>query len=339
MLEPSSGWPTPRSSDGEKNIRTPEGSAREMERKGGPQDLNQAATLTPSGWPTPQAHDTSGRSDGQKEKHGTQHGCSCLVQTAKTTELPHSGWPTPAANEYEQDPEKMRLRREHQKAMGRNGNGFGLTLGMLVTSAVGWPTPCAKDADSHRNATATRSPEAKRGEVGTTLTDAATYAGWATPTTVEKARSEEFRKGREPNAREALAGWRTPDHNQRGGDYQDPEKVLSRIEAGHQVNLNDQATLAGWPTPMAGTPAQNGNNEAGNTDSSRKTVALATHGDPSNGSPARTESRGQLNPEFSRWLMNYPPVWGQTAPCKRRRARACSGATATPSSQPSPPSS
>lgn len=32
---------------------------------------------------------------------------------------------------------------------------------------------------------------------------------------------------------------------------------------------------SGWPTPMAGTPAQNGNNEAGNNDSSRKTVALA----------------------------------------------------------------
>jgi hypothetical protein len=31
----------------------------------------------------------------------------------------------------------------------------------------------------------------------------------------------------------------------------------------------------GWPTPMAGTPAQKGNNEAGNTDSSRKTVDLA----------------------------------------------------------------
>lgn len=29
-----------------------------------------------------------------------------------------------------------------------------------------------------------------------------------------------------------------------------------------------------WPTPMAGTPAQNGNNAAGNTDSSRRTVAL-----------------------------------------------------------------
>lgn len=31
----------------------------------------------------------------------------------------------------------------------------------------------------------------------------------------------------------------------------------------------------GWPSPMAGTPAQNGNNEAGNNDSSRRTVALA----------------------------------------------------------------
>ena len=29
-----------------------------------------------------------------------------------------------------------------------------------------------------------------------------------------------------------------------------------------------------WPTPMAGTPSQNGYNEAGNTDSGRKTVAL-----------------------------------------------------------------
>lgn len=31
-----------------------------------------------------------------------------------------------------------------------------------------------------------------------------------------------------------------------------------------------------WPTPMAGTPAQNGHNEAGNTDSGRKTVELAS---------------------------------------------------------------
>ena len=34
--------------------------------------------------------------------------------------------------------------------------------------------------------------------------------------------------------------------------------------------------MVGWPTPMAGTPAQNGNNAAGNNESSRKTVELAS---------------------------------------------------------------
>jgi hypothetical protein len=34
------------------------------------------------------------------------------------------------------------------------------------------------------------------------------------------------------------------------------------------------SAFIGWPTPMAGTPAQKGYNEAGNTDSGRKTVAV-----------------------------------------------------------------
>ena len=40
-----SGWPTPRAADGEKNVRTTEGSLREMQRKGTPQDLSMAATI------------------------------------------------------------------------------------------------------------------------------------------------------------------------------------------------------------------------------------------------------------------------------------------------------
>ena len=40
------GWPTARSSDGEKNVRTLDGSLREIKRKGGPQDLAQAAAIT-----------------------------------------------------------------------------------------------------------------------------------------------------------------------------------------------------------------------------------------------------------------------------------------------------
>jgi len=47
-------------------------------------------------------------------------------------------WPTPAANEFEGgDPEKMWARREREKAKHRNGNGFGLTIGMLATASIG----------------------------------------------------------------------------------------------------------------------------------------------------------------------------------------------------------
>ncbi len=53
------------------------------------------------------------------------------------------GWPTPAANEFEGgSAEKMWDRREREKAKGRNGNGFGMTIGMLCT---GWPTASARD--------------------------------------------------------------------------------------------------------------------------------------------------------------------------------------------------
>ena len=49
-----------------------------------------------------------------------------------------------------------------------------------------------------------------------------------------------------------------------------------RMQSGKQVSLECAAFLASWPTPMAGTPAQNGNSAAGNNDSSRKTVMLAS---------------------------------------------------------------
>lgn len=48
------------------------------------------------------------------------------------------------------------------------------------------------------------------------------------------------------------SGWRTPDHNERGGAYSDPHKALARVKSGHQINLEDQATMAGWRTPTTG---------------------------------------------------------------------------------------
>jgi hypothetical protein len=54
------------------------------------------------------------------------------------------------------------------------------------------------------------------------------------------------------------------------------------------VRRTSDSGFGGWPTPMAGTPAQNGNNPAGNTDSSRRTVALV-HGWPT---PTRMDAAG-----------------------------------------------
>lgn len=63
-----------------------------------------------------------------------------------------------------------------------------------------------------------------------------------------------------PTGDSGSTGWRTPDSNQRGGAITDPEKVLSRIEKGHQVNLEDQACLVGWPTPQVCTGPNNSEN-------------------------------------------------------------------------------
>lgn len=107
-------------------------------------------------------------------------------------------------------------------------------------------------------------------------------------------------------------GWPTPcqQDGPKGGPSQGTDRLPNAVQ------------LSGWPTPMAGTPAQNGNNEAGNNDSSRKTVELATtqiparltaSGDLLTGSTAGMPSGGRLSPRHSRWLMGLPPEWDDCA--------------------------
>ena len=81
-----SGWPTARAADAEKNVRTLEGSLKEIERKGSPQDLAQAAAAT---WPTPATRDGKGGYLGGRIRNG-------LISTDTLDVAAQlASWPTP----------------------------------------------------------------------------------------------------------------------------------------------------------------------------------------------------------------------------------------------------
>lgn len=82
------GWPTSRAADGDKNVRTLEGSLREIERKGTPQDLSMGAAL--AGWPTTTCSDSLRHpsQDFQTKNHTLNH--SAIL----------SGWQTPTVDGF-----------------------------------------------------------------------------------------------------------------------------------------------------------------------------------------------------------------------------------------------
>lgn len=114
-------------------------------------------------------------------------------------------------------------------------------------------------------------------------------------------------------------GWPTVTASLVNKGVRSEEGALIEAMRSRGPDLAAAVSLAGWPTAMAGTPAQNGNNAAGNNDSSRKTMQMVTTDQPMRittsgmlltGCSAGMESGGQLNPEHSRWLMGYPVAWG-----------------------------
>ncbi len=151
----------------------------------------------------------------------------------------------------------------------------------------------------------------------------------------------------------SLCGWPTTSTMDSGNTGTAWETRRERVKATYPVGHNGfglilpmAAQLAGWPTPMAGSPGTDSYSQAGNTDSSRRTVALAggqiaghgldlpaewsgparltATGETLIGSDAGTKSGGQLNPEHSLWLMLGPfaTAW---AFCGERVTRSRSG--------------
>ena len=123
-------------------------------------------------------------------------------------------------------------------------------------------------------------------------TSGSAFTGWPTPRTPTGGPESAERKkelgrkdsgGGDLQAVALMAGWPTPDAGM--NTFSNPEVHMARIAKIKELRKNGNgaglplaivAHLAGWPTPQAGSPATDGYNEAGNTDSSRRTVALVS---------------------------------------------------------------
>ena len=110
----------------------------------------------------------------------------------------------------------------------------------------------------------------------------------------------------------------------------------------------DLPTVTGWATPTANQP---GETAAGHIERKRRArdagasmgltvtslthqAELVDHGTSSNGSPAATARRAQLNPAFTLWLMGYPAAWACCAPQATRSSRRSRPSSSAPSSTP-----
>jgi hypothetical protein len=139
-----------------------------------------------------------------------------------------------------------------------------LELGLRTQDTFGQVLPGSSASRSLQSSLESRL-RARLSSLGSTLYTL-TWKPWNTPSGPSRFR---LRASVRRTSETDSSGWPTP-------------KVTDTNGPGNSTNrqggmaLHTCAQLAGCPTPMAGTPAQNGNNAAGNNDSSRKTVAVCS---------------------------------------------------------------
>lgn len=125
-------WPTARETDGEKNVRSFEGALREMERKGSPQDLCQAARI--ASWPSPMAgtpaqkgYNEAGNTDSARRTVALVTGHAAASERAKL-----ASWPTASSRDW--------------KSSASNKHGENARPLNEVARLTSWATPASREA-------------------------------------------------------------------------------------------------------------------------------------------------------------------------------------------------
>ncbi len=248
-----------------------------------------------SSWPTPKASDGDRGGQAKRAQEGSR---SNLVDSAKL-----ATWPTPTASLATKGV------RSHEGAIIEAMRKAGADLG-AVASLASWPTPIVNDA------TGSKYSRDARGNVCLKLPGVAELASWATPSASEA-----------------------------GGT---PEQFLARkMKSASQMgisltSLSLQAKLATWGTPASRDWKDAGQEFETNQEMQQAAAAktrlagqahLVASGKTLNGSIAETGSSGQLNPEFTLWLMGLSTEWEgsrpQAMPSSRKSQRRSSELSST----------